>query len=462
MRKALARGTAGSPVASVVVAAGLVLAPAGAACSQESIDALPTGEPGLTQQGATPFVFAPDINAIPAPIDLARTVNTPSGLAPFTAPTSIASGLQLTFSQAIRYDDNSRRIADGAVGPVRGSKGDVYSVTNFGGSYAKDFGLQQVFVRGDYGLTRYRRNTDLDNTRFQFQAGLNWRIGSPCSGSLIVGANQIEVEFQDLLVGAATSLTQTERVDLQGRCHVYGDIYATFGAGLSHSSLTSQPGNDASRRTRRAGLEYAVPGLHTIGLETIHTATEFTNRTSTILNPVTTDLSQQEYRAFYNYIVSPKTNINLAGGILQSVSSSAFSRASQSVPVGSVQVNWRPTPKLTFSIGSQISATPAQTIQADYQRSQVATFAVIYTFSPKLSLSAAYVHARQRQSAFSQMTGVINDRETRTNTLSLDANYQASPFLFAGLGYRFSERTDKLTGLRVTSNLYTVSLNYRR
>lgn len=435
--------------------------PHGSLGSGQGLNVVP-GAPdpySLVRADGTPFVFQPDVLSVPSPGDVLESLNTPSGSAPFAGSSTIGRGLQLQVSEAVRFDDNARRLANGALPPLGGSKADSYSVTNFGASYARDISLQTIFLRGDYGLTRYRKNSDLDNSRYNIAAGINWRIASSCQGSLVASASQNEVEFQDLAVGSAVSLSNSERLDLQGRCHLYGNLYATFGASALDTTVSTSPINDARRQAVRGGIEYSVPQLHTIGFEASHNLTNFSNRISTPLSPLTTELKQDEYRGYYNYIVSPKTTISLSGGIIQSSSSLG---ASQSQPVAAASINWRPTPKLLFTAGGQLTASAAQTVAADFQRTQTAIFGVIYNITPKLNLSAIYASTRQTQAVLSTVGGPTNGRETQTNTVSIDANYQASPFLFAGLGYRFSEQTARVSGQQINSNLYTISLSYRR
>lgn len=449
------------PGRSTVLGASIaVLASLSAVIAQDS--AAPPEAPVPNPPDITPFIFAPDIFSVPAPAEIQQGVNTPSGLSPFTASRELARGFILTASQAFRFDDNARRLASGVLPPPGTSKSDSYSVSSFGASFARDIGLQTVFVRAEYGLTRYRRNTDLDNSRYLVSSGINWQFGSTCKGNLVFSANQAEVPYQDVAVGSTTSLSKTEAADFTGRCHVFSNVYATFGTGHSNSSFSSTPTNDSRRKSIRTGLEYAVPGLHTLGIEAVYSVTDFTNRISTVQNPLTTELTQREYRSYYNYIVSPKTVINLSGGIFQSEVSSGFSSSTQNKPVGSASFNWRPTPKLLFSVGGQILYLPPQTIQSDYQRANILSFSALYSYSEKLNFSAVYNLSRQTQSTFAGQSGIVTSGVTRSNTFALDANYQATPFWIAGLGYRFSERTDNLTGQKVNSNLYTMSLSYRR
>ncbi|OJY37155.1 MAG: hypothetical protein BGP06_12900 [Rhizobiales bacterium 65-9] len=409
-----------------------------------------------------PYIFAPDILT---PVDqsfLVQSLNTPSGVPSFLGVSAIPRGLHFNIDETVRYNDNARNLPNGVVAPSNRSKGDLYSVTNVGGTASTQLGLQTFFVTGYYGLTRYRRNFDLNSDRYSLSAGVNWRLGSPCSGSLVFSTNQSELELQDIGFGASNSLTKTDRADFQGRCHIFNRFYATYGAGLSRYSVSSTPLNDYRQWSARAGLEYAVPKLHTLGVEAVYLKNNFINRVSSVFNPLATDLAQEQYRAYYTYIVSPKTTVNLSAGISKFKNTSALGDNSVSVPTYSASINWRATPKILFTFATQYSAGPPQGVLADYQRSSVTSASIAYAFSRKLSFSGAYVHSRTSSSVFSPILGAALDLETRTNTASLDANYRMTPFLSGGLGYRFSERTDKLSGLTSKSNLYTVSLNYRR
>jgi hypothetical protein len=389
-------------------------------------------------------------------------LNTPSGLSPFLGTRAVTQGLQLNAVQVFRYNDNARGLVNGVPAPPGRSRGDMFSVTNFGASYGRQVGLQTFFVRGEYGLTRYRENSDLNNTRYSFAAGVNWRIHSTCSGNLTASTSQSEIPFEDLAFGSTTSLSKTDRIDLQGRCRIYERFYGTFGASASRFSVTSNPTNDANRLSVRGGFEYAVPRFYTLGIETIYSTNDFVNRVSTALNPITTELTQREHRAYYSYTVSPKTVVNLSGGIIETVSSSPFGSTSNSAPTYSGSVNWRATPKILVSLSGQVIVSPPQGLTADFQRSEIASLSVVYRYSPKLSVSAIYARTRQTQSVFSPTLGVSTSRPTESNNYSLEATYRASPFLSAGLGYRFTERTDKFNGQKITSNLYTLSLTYRR
>lgn len=462
---AMPRGSMIRAASCVALSSLMWLLAAPAAAQGVGTDAPSTPTPSATPSASldvAPLIFAPDIFSVPSAGEISQSLNTPSGASPFLGSRAVARGLQLNISQIFRFDDNARRLVNGVSAPPGRSRGDMFSVTNFGASYGRQVGLQTFFVRGDFGLTRYRENTDLDNNRYSFAAGVNWRIQSTCSGSLTASTSQSEIPFEDLAFGSTTSLSKTDSIDIKGRCRIYERFYGTFGASASQFSVSANPINDAHRLSVRGGIEYAVPRFYTLGIETIYSTNDFVNRVSTALNPLTTELTQREHRAYYSYTVSPKTVINVAGGVIETVSSSLFGSASRTAPTFSGSVNWRATPKIFVSLSGQVAVAPPQALEADFQRSKVATLSVIYRYSPKLSMSAIYARTRQTQSLFSPALGVSTSRPTEINTYSLESNYRASPFLSAGLGYRFTEQTDNFNGQKITSNLYTLSLTYRR
>lgn len=410
----------------------------------------------------TIYLFSPDIRNPVSATDFVRALNTPSGISPFFTTTAVPKGLHFNVDQSIRFDDNAERVPTGSTAARGRSKGDFYSVTNVGGSASTIVGLQTLFVKGYYGLTRYNRDVNLNSDRYNIAGGINWRTGDACSGSFILSANQSELALEDLAFGVGNSLTTSQRADFNGRCHLYNRFYATFAAGALDYKVSSAPSNDYTQFSVRAGIEYAVPKLHTLGFQIANYSNDFSNRISTPLLPQTTNLIQQDYRLYYTHFVSPKTTINLAGGLTTFESSSAFSDNAKTIPTYSASINWRPTPKIMLGLSTQYSVGPPQGVASDYTASTISSVNMIYSFSRKLSFSAVYAHARTSSSTFSPLLGTSVGQQTSVDTASVDANYRFTPFLYGNLGYRFTDRTDSISGQKSISNLYTVGLSYRR
>jgi hypothetical protein len=448
---------------TAVAAVLLLVAPLFPARAQEAGDAVPAAPSAPSADTEIPYLFAPDVTNPVNAADLVRSLNTPSGMSPFFDTSTVPRGLHFNIDQSIRYDDNAERVPKGGTVPLGRSKGDFYSVTSFGGSASAIVGLQTLFVKGYYGLTRYNQDVDLNSDRYNVSGGINWRTGDVCSGSFVLSANQSELALQDLGFGTnGTALTKSERADFNGRCHLFNRFYATFGAGALDYKVSSTPSNDYSQFSVRAGLEYAVPKLHTLGFQVANYNNDFSNRIPSLLNPLTTSLTQQDYRAYYTYYVSPKTTINISGGATTFENSSSFSNSSKTIPTYAASISWRATPKIMFNLSTQYGVGPPQGVTADYSSSMISSVGMIYNFSRKLSFSAIYAHSRTSSSVFSSVLGSFLSQQTRVDTASIDANYRFTPFLYGNLGYRFTDRTDSITGQKSVSNLYTVGLSYRR
>ena len=291
---------------------------------------------------------------------------------------------------------------------------------------------------------------------------MNWRVGYPCSGQLSVSSNQSEVELQDLQLGVGSALTNSDRIDMRGRCHIYDRLYATFGSGAVRSAVTTSPLTAYDQVSGRGGFEYGVPNFRTIGVEVASLQTDYVNRQSTFLNPLATSLSELDFRAYYRMTVSPKTSFSISAGASEFTTFTNFGQTSQLLPSYSANVSYRLTPKISLFAATQFSSGPTQGVTvSDFQNSTATTFSAVYAFSRKLSFTAAYAMARTQSNVTSGLLGTAITQDTNTNTFSLDANYRVSPFIVSGLGYRHFERTSQFSGASTSSNLYTFSVSYR-
>ena len=356
-----------------------------------------------------------------------------------------------SIDEAGRYDDNARRLPAGGILPARPARRLLFG-EYFGGSASAQIGLQTVYIKGNYGLTRYRVNSDLNTDLYSVEGGLNWRTGSACSGTLSLSTNQSELGLQDLTIGTVRSLTNSDRADFQGRCHIIDRFYATFGASGLQYEVSNTPLNNYRQALGRAGIEYALPKLYTLGFETVYRDSDYFNRVTTPAGLLTTDLQQQDFRGYLRYDISPKTTVNLSGGVASFKSFSPTASGDRTLPIYAASISWRATPKILFNAGTEYSVGPATGIISDYQQSQIYTISAIYTYSPKLSVSTLFAHATTTNSVFSVPAAAAINQETTTDSASVDLNYKVTPHLYASMGYRFSEQNDNLRRLASASN----------
>lgn len=409
----------------------------------------------------TPPTYVDPVAALPDHTTLRTGLYTASG---FLAPglsTASRLGWHFTITQAVRYDDNVRKLRDGAPTPAGRSRGDLYFVTDISGSYRAQIGLQQVFVAGTFGNTAYASESTLDKRRYNLSAGIDWRLGRVCSGTLVGGIDQSEQTLDSTLPGASDSLVHTDSVNFSGRCHVYGRVYSTYGAGFKQIAYSQNALSDQHQFSVNGGLEYAVPKLHTIGFRLSRTDSEFDDAAGRIAASLSTRTEQYQYAIFYRWYGSPKTSFDVSYGYSDIAVHTATGIRRFHAPYYSAGIGWRPTPKLALRLTTQYQTAPSQGVSADYQRSYNHALSLSYAYSRKLSFVAALSHSLTENPTAQTLLGPVAGRNMRANAASIDMNYRASPFLTANLGYRFTQQTDKVTRDRTTSHLYSFRLSYQ-
>lgn len=394
-----------------------------------------------------------------APIPTAAT--TPSGaLFPLGFGGSRRFGFHWFVNQTSFFGDNVRNLRDGQAAPAGGRRGDLYFVSTVGASYRERIGLQQVFLNVGLSQTRYLENSDLNRQRYNVSGGIDWRLGRVCNGTLSAALEQSEQEIESTVIGGETTTVQTESVNLSGRCHIYGSFYGTFGATARQSSFSPTSISDSRNFAVNAGIEYALPRLHTIGLRVAHSQTDFENIVARRAGGLSERTLIRTYSLFYQRRISPKTSITLSAGLNESFNGVAGARTIFA-PVFGASIAWRPTRKVSMQLRYDRTVSAAQGVAADLQEQDSFSAGITYAFSRKLTFGTSATYSRSTTPNF--VTGLTaGDRVTTTTSLGLDANYRFDSFLSANLGYRYTERSEKPTGTRSRSNLYTFRVQYQR
>lgn len=443
-----------------------LLAHAGAVYAQESDAPAPAAAPAASgeQPSDLPSPAFDPSTVLPSPSTFASGSQTASGfLNSPGAGVFSRRGFHFTIDEAVRYTDNARNLASGVATPAGRSRGDLYAVTTLGASYRKVIGLQEVFFSGTFGDTRYNRNASLDRQLFNVSGGMDWRLGSVCAGTFTAALSQSEQPYESATLGQINSLTRSRSVDYAGRCHVYGRFFATYGVNYRTTSYSTTPLSDQRQLTYSGGIEYALPRLHTIGLRVASTRVDFEDSTGRALAGLADSIDQVQVGGYYQWRISPKTQISLGYGWNEFSSNSPFfgSRKTSS-PYYNASLTWLPTAKLSFRFSYESRPSPASGVNANIQENRALSLSVNYRYSPKLSFLGAIARSETKSSTFNPLTGLGANSTIVVDTLSLDANYKVSPFLTASLGYRYLTRTDKVVNTKIVSNLYTFRLSYQR
>jgi hypothetical protein len=255
-----------------------------------------------------------------------------------------------------------------------------------GGSYL--LGRQELFATGSTQEFKYQRNTQLDNTSYNVDAGLKWKLGDSLDGQLDASRTHSMVPFYNLTGLTTLSLvTMTEQretaqigIKLNSEWQVKGSAF---------TSKFEEPTPDASnlQLTQTSGttsLEYSGFGAITGGVMAGYSSGDYSGANGTN-GPSNPSFSQTTagFVAHYNHIrssfdgsvgysrrtssvgsddtsgvtgslafteqLTPKTNFTAT--IARSINSYIFNQGSVIDTAAGVTVNWQATYKLAVSAG---------------------------------------------------------------------------------------------------------------
>lgn len=419
-------------------------------------------EGGAEAESADPPSFFQPITILGDGAPIPAVGTTPSGaLFPLGFGGSRRFGFHWFANQTSFYGDNVRRLQSGQAPPAGAKRSDLYFVSTVGASYRERIGLQQVFLNAGLSRTRYLENADLNRLRYNVSGGIDWRLGRVCNGTLSTAFEQSEQPVETTAIGGETSTVQSESITFNGRCHIYGSFYGTYGAAARQSKFSPSTISDSLTLSANAGIEYVLPRLHTIGVRVSQSQTEFDNVAARRVGGLSERTFIRTYSLFYQRRISAKTSVTFSAGLNESFNGVAGAR-SVLAPVFGASIAWRPTNKVSMQLRYDKTASAAQGIAADLQEQESVSAGINYTYSRKLSFGASASFSRSTTPSFTTGLGAPVTRVTDTTSLGLDANYQFDTFLSANLGYRYTERSEKQTGARSRANLYTFRVQYQR
>lgn len=99
-----------------------------------------------------------------------------------SAIAGVLGGFRVDASLNTLYDSNMLRLGSGFTPAAGRSKSDVRFSPTVTASYGTGIGRQQLFLTGTLGRDLYVENSNRNRNRYDINGGLNWRLGSRCSG----------------------------------------------------------------------------------------------------------------------------------------------------------------------------------------------------------------------------------------------------------------------------------------
>lgn len=425
------------------------------------------GDRPVASQAPTPSGpgIQPQLDQIPVFNDRATANYQAQGWRPASEYPNVIDHLPFTFTanETVSYNDNLLLQPNNAVIPPGRSRGDLYSLTTVGLSSRIPLAAQHFFVDGTYGITRYRDNTSLDASNYALNGGIDWVFTSRCSGRLIASTSQVQAPIEEL-----TSYSNNNINTVAGResakCQVADNVNVIGDSGLSKitNSLGSQIVNDYDQYYLRGGLEYSLAALNTLGAKVTYTNSDYVNRSVVTTPGLATGLEQTEYAFYYRRLLTPKLEFDGTFGFTESTTTSPLGSSSFTKPTYSATLKWQATPMLFINVTTAATIAPPQNIIADYERIQTNSLSATYLYSPKLTFSGAVgqSHITNPTSSGVGASPILQDQ--RLWYTELRTNYALTPLTNLAFQYRYTNRKDETLATTSTSNLYMLSLNYRR
>jgi hypothetical protein len=233
-------------------------------------------------------------------------------------------------------------------------RSDNYSTTSVFGGFDQPIGRQRVFGRATVGYNRYQHESQLDNTSYDANAGLDWSTIERLSGNLNVAFSQnlAAPAVIGFVPDQRRNIATTQSIDATVRWGGASLLTLEGRAGYSNIdySLPEYQSSESKQSRASIGLYYRPGGPLRLGVAARFTRAESPASGPNVTPPVLANTAESRNLDFTaNYDVSGQVS---AGGRISYTrqTNSAITAADFSGLTGDLNVAYRPTGKLSFNL----------------------------------------------------------------------------------------------------------------
>ena len=382
-------------------------------------------------------------------------------------PAVVSADVTGEASARVQYESNSNVLnrQDTSFGPgtdnLRRSDTYISEGATFG---LHDFvGRQDLFLTASVTKFQYDHLTELDNTGYTFDGGMNWELNRILNGNIEVGRTRAMTPFLDT---SSSTLSQTtdQRESAGARLKIASN-WRLDGTGSTHTSEQSQAVGPETRLSEQSGtvaLNYLGFGNFTSGVDAGYLSGKYTGGGPTNLQP---SYHQITFDLLGAYKASGRSSFT--GSVGYSTRESASGANSTSGTTGDISFLDQLTPKTSFSVdvrrainsyltnaGSEIdtSAAVGATWLATFKLDVHLGYTYMYREFPNQT-PAGYPVGTKLEEAQQAVTLDLNYHPTRWldirvygNVLTRDANAAEDKFNATIYGISFVVRTPKPPG----------------
>jgi hypothetical protein len=183
--------------------------------------------------------------------------------------------------QAFSYESNVFNLEDTSTPPlnVQGVS-DVISITSLNGGIDQPFGRQRFYATGNVAYNKYRTNSQLDNTSYGLDAGLDWATVERLTGKLAVAANRGLTNF-NLYTDDPQNYQQNIQDTQQALATLNWGLTPRVALDLGYVFRNVTMSNDQAKNneyrqnTAIVGLSYSATNVLTAGVAARFSKTDF-------------------------------------------------------------------------------------------------------------------------------------------------------------------------------------------
>lgn len=371
----------------------------------------------------------------------------------------------LVAGASARYEDNLFRLnsaSDAQILLGRSQRSDwVYS--EYGGIKVDKPYAQQRF---QLDLTAFHSHNQtyrfLDFNGVNYRGAWLWQLTPRVNGELSISQQQSLTPFSDFR-GTSGSLILTRRNVQTNESRVF-NFDGDLGAGVhliggvselrSRNSQNFTAVNNYVQDNVELGAKYVFPSGNSISLVRREASGDFGRNQPDAINQLDTGFDQHETEAKAVWRITGKSEIDARLDYLQREHDHFASRDFSGM-TGNATYRWSPTEKLLLDVTLARNLTSFQEASNSFYETESLTIAPTWLLSPKTTIRLKYDYSDRDYRGAIVFTPQL--REDKIQTLSLNADWQATRKILVSGVAQHENRSSNISGLGYTANFIGVS-----
>jgi exopolysaccharide biosynthesis operon protein EpsL len=291
-------------------------------------------------------------------------------------------------SYTFNYDDNVLGLPDEASARAltgSGEMADWSRILRAGVQFDIRPGRQQLTANLSADDVSYRRYRQLDHRDNEAAAQWTWSAGSHLDGHLSAEHTRSLVPFTDFHELTPNQRT-ANRYDADARWTFHPDwrIRAALGHSTIDYSLETWRANNRAENTREAELDYVASTGSAVGVLVRRLTGRYTESTFFDSTIGSNDFTQDEARATVDWIVSGKTRLQFAGGVVSRRHPVLPDRDFRGTNAR-LHLNWAATRKVSIGADAWREIVPIDDLTTAYALGRGSSVTATWSVSDKLS-----------------------------------------------------------------------------